>query len=107
LVLVDRFLSIVRRLIHGEEKNERVYQTLYLAFNFLENERDLNQNHLFLLETVVVARILLALGYFEPKADYSEILLENEITLNDLSNAELHKKELLFDINSALKETHL
>ncbi|MDO8492763.1 MAG: recombination protein O N-terminal domain-containing protein [bacterium] len=107
VALIERFLFLVRRLIHGEERNLRVYQTLNLAINFLEETKVISNEELYLLEIVAVARILSALGYFEPKKTYLEILEENGITAESLTKANLCKKELLFDINSALKETHL
>lgn len=107
LALVERFLSLVKRLIHGEERNEKVYKTLHLATDFLEAEKEISSEELFLLEIIVVARILSALGYFEPKNTYLEILGEEEIKPTGFIKAREYQKELLYDINSALKNTHL
>lgn len=107
LALIERFLFLVRRLIQGEERNEKVYKTLQLAINFLENTTPINKEDLHLLEIVVVARILAALGYFEPKDTYQKILDDKEITIEDLPAVNVCKKELLRDINKALEESHL
>jgi len=107
LALVERFLSLVRRLIHGEERNESIYKTLQFATTFLLDTDSLTKETLHLLEIMIVARVLSALGYFEPKDMYKEILEGSEITEANLLKVNICKKELLRDINKALEESHL
>lgn len=85
--LFSKIINLLNRMIHGEEKNEIVWQQIKDLFILL-NEKDLNTEELDNIEISVVLSILYSLGYIE----------------------ETHfktKKESIMAINNALRESHL
>jgi recombinational DNA repair protein (RecF pathway) len=104
--LYVRILSLLKRLLHGEEKNEKLFEVLnyfhgYLLKNNLEKEnRDL-------VEYVTVLRTLDSLGYISNNNLFKNILsthIINEVILKEVQD---HKDEVIKEINSGLKESQL
>ena len=81
-----RVLTLVRRLVQGEERNDPLFDSLKSLFIDHCNDQGSNDD----LETVSLMRILSSLGYLDIAAT------EN-----------LPKREMIHAINKALKETHL
>lgn len=73
-----RVLNLVKRLVQGEEKNEKLFKTLLSV-----TEREMS-------EPLILAHILDALGYLDVK-----IL------------SEMNEKQMIQVVNKALRETHL
>ncbi|MDO8579389.1 MAG: recombination protein O N-terminal domain-containing protein [bacterium] len=73
-----RVLNLVKRLVQGEEKNEKLFKTLLSV-----TEREMS-------EPLILAHILDALGY-----------------LNVEMLSGMNEKQMIQAVNKALKETHL
>ncbi len=97
--------SFVRRFIHGEGREEGVYEALSESFSFLTYEQSVEeitreeQNNLLLL---AMWRILYALGYVE-EGEY----IQGEINKNILSEFSKKRTQVLHKINEAMKDSHL
>lgn len=105
LVLFARVSSLVKRLLHGEEKNEYLFDSLEALYVYL-SQANLPAQILSTLETLVVLRCLYALGYVNAS------LFEGYLDTTNLSEPLLvsfssHKKHAVDAINKALEESHL
>ncbi|HRH22994.1 MAG TPA: recombination protein O N-terminal domain-containing protein [Candidatus Paceibacterota bacterium] len=105
LVLFARAASLVRRLLHGEEKNEYLFDSLESLYLYLSQTAVSSQN-LSTLEILVVLRCLYALGYVNGSVfeEYVSTTLVDESLLDSFSS---HKKQAVSAINKALEESHL
>jgi len=104
-VFIARIFSLLRRLLHGEEKNQELFEVLAQTLRFLDQE-ELSQEDLSNLEILTNLKILHHLGYGVEKEIYRTLIImppSREL----LSCVSPIKRECLTDINSALKETHL
>jgi|SRR3989344_6431200 len=73
-----RVLNLIKRLVQGEEKNEKLFKTLLSV-----TEKEMS-------EPFILAHILDALGYLDVK-----------------KLSEMNEKQIIQAVNKALKETHL
>jgi DNA repair protein RecO len=104
--VIKNIFSLLLRLIHGEEKNERLFECIEEFYKFIfDNTLDLEC--LKDLETLIVLRILYNLGYFKKTEDFMEYLNGSEISISILENFKLKRKQAILEINLSLKETHL
>ena len=106
LFIIARILNLLQRLIHGEEKNEYLFASLVHGFDFIRLnavEKENAKN----FEYLSVLRLLYSLGYIAKKEEFSELLELTEIDEELLKKTESKRKQILFAINGALKETHL
>ncbi len=100
-----RLAQLIRRMVHGEVQNKKLFddvlQTrMFLAENILSNKEETS------VELISVARILNSLGYFIAEGKYQSILY-GHIEKGILRRALLLRNDLVNDINLALKESHL
>lgn len=99
-----RIAELTMRLIHGEEKNE------YL-FNALRDAHDALMRPVVeafpMIEIVCVARLLYSLGYISEEALQSTIFTHTAYGAEHLEEAEKLRGELLSSINRAIAETQL
>jgi len=108
LTLLGRIFKLIRRLVHGEEKNKQLFAIIGDLTMYLEKERRaLSIEEFVRLEIVIVARVLTALGYFTKKELYKKSLEEGDLALAVSTLSGESEKALLRDINEALKETQL
>ncbi|MFA5841466.1 MAG: recombination protein O N-terminal domain-containing protein [Candidatus Paceibacterota bacterium] len=103
-VVFARLSGLVRRLVHGEEDNKKLFNEVkgaraVLSENNLSPEEEAN------LELVSVARILETLGYFS--AGRYEPILAGAMSRDTASMVIPFRRELTRDINEALKESQL
>lgn len=101
-----RALSLIKRLVHGEEKNENLWSILFNALNFLKGEEASKINPEY-IEWVLVLRILHALGYVAPNAMTEPFLKDLEWSPALIESAPGSKKSILLSINEALKQSQL
>lgn len=97
---------LLLRLIHGEEKNEHIFESVKSAYVFCR-DIDLSLDELKSLEALVILRILHFLGYIKKigaLSIFSESINMTPEFLDDFSRV---RKEAIIEINRALKETHL
>ncbi len=96
--------KLLRRLLAGEEANEKLFMDLVSGFSVLEKAKDKKEAHN--IETIIVLRILNNLGYIgEGKISDEFILSPFEGDL--IFQASENRNKILREINKALKETHL
>lgn len=100
--LYVRILSLLRRLLPGEEKNEHLFQILenfytYASHNVLEKEK------MESLEYLTVFRILNSLGYVHAK----EVFDGSDINEELLAAVKSQKETIIKEINNGLKESQL
>ncbi|MFZ2038333.1 MAG: DNA repair protein RecO, partial [Minisyncoccia bacterium] len=107
----DNFLVLFRlsrlllRLLHGEEKNEKLYDLFYQTQTFLY--QSFTPVELKTLEIVAVLRILRCLGYFGEEKTLERFAEDNSWNKEILNNFLSEQARALVLINNALKETQL
>jgi len=109
LFTVTRVLNFLQRLIHGEEKNNYLFDTLLHGLEFVK-ESKMSKETLKNFEHLIVLRILYSLGYIAKKDDkdnFAELLQKTFVNEELLSSTESMRKDIIFVINRALKEAHL
>lgn len=99
-----RIAELTMRLVHGEEKNEYLFETLANAHQALMTE---THTSVTAVEVVCVARILYALGYISPEALESTLFTHTAYGIEHLSEVEAKRDQILSSINKAIAETHL
>lgn len=98
-----RILSVVRQLVHGEEKNHDLFETLW---NFTEALPRIKQEHLKIGEYSAALRMLFALGYVAEARDLPA-LSEHRFTEEALEALIPHERALVKTINDALLASNL
>lgn len=97
-----KVLKLLRRLLHGEERNEKLFEIIECLFLYKVEEYDYES-----VECITVLRILYILGYVK-NTDKFSIFLENNLLNKEIINLFMPlKKEIISVINSALKESQL
>jgi len=100
-----RIYSLLTRLLHGEEKNERLFGTVSEFTEFLDFY-DCDKEELSLVEIAVNLKILHLLGY--GSTDKSIRNLANcELSPDFLTEVSKKRREILFEINRGIKESQL
>ncbi|MFA7252735.1 MAG: DNA repair protein RecO [Candidatus Paceibacterota bacterium] len=105
-LLVSRIFSLLLRLLHGEEKNEQLFDYLFHGFKFLQTE-NLDKKNLEDFECVLALRILSSLGYIGQMGDFDQFNESPYFTRELLSSMSILKSRAILEINKSLKETHL
>lgn len=98
-----RVLSLVSRLVHGEEKNDYLYETL----RALRTELAHAEISLGTIELIAVARILFALGYLSKEAVGESVLLLPLQTKEAHAYMLEERARVLEAVNMALTASHL
>lgn len=105
IFLVARVFSLLRRLLHGEERNEELFGAVRGVLYFLEREM-LSDEELLALEIIMNLKILHHLGYGTDKEIYRTVIAMPP-SKSVLAQVAKIKTQALVDINKALKESHL
>ncbi|HFC76631.1 MAG TPA: hypothetical protein ENJ27_00135 [Candidatus Moranbacteria bacterium] len=109
LSAIVNIFSLLKQFIHGEEKNEELFDIVFNAIDFLKNN-NLKEEELEGFDLLVKMRILNNLGYFNEKSQ-KEIFLEffktDVLNKKSIKKINLIKKEVLREINNSLEDTHL
>jgi DNA repair protein RecO len=106
MYVAKNIFSLLLRMLHGEEKNESLFECVDNFYNFLlKNELDKEQ--LKNIEILTVLRILHHLGYFKNTFPLSVFAGENELSFGTLKDFADKSKEAVREINLMLLETHL
>ncbi len=101
-----RVASLILRLIHGEEKNELLFEYLKKSAEFLIEKKPADAV-LQSFEYLSVLRVLHALGYLGDTAFWRAFLDNPSFEEELLSKISLNKKEAISAINKSIKESHL
>lgn len=105
-ILCTRIFSVLRRLLHGEEKNEFLFEIIVSFIDFLKNN-ELSSSNLKYLESLVILRILHSLGYISNENRFSEFLEDTNFNMLLLENIGNIEKYAMKEINQALEASHL
>jgi DNA repair protein RecO (recombination protein O) len=105
-LLRARIFSLLLRLLHGEEKNELLFETLRESVTFLNHE-NLTDEMLTNFECILALRILSSLGYIGNLGDFNQFTASPYFTLELLTKMSALKTQAILEINKSLRETHL
>lgn len=97
-----KILKLLKRLLHGEEKNEYLFEIVESLYNFPFNDNDVEA-----LEYLTVLRILSILGYIKKTKEIEKYLNNHSINNEILSNLISEKTIILKLINEGLHESQL
>ncbi|MEO8638068.1 MAG: DNA repair protein RecO [Candidatus Taylorbacteria bacterium] len=98
--------ALLLRLLHGEEKNDPLFQLLFDAFSYFKSE-NLTSEEMKNFEILLVLNILHELGYVGNKNEFSEFVGAPSWGSVALSRVALIKKRALSEINRSLLESQL
>lgn len=104
--LYVRILSLLKRLLPGEEKHSDLFELIESFYVFL-SENTLTKEDSELVEYVTVLRMLDRLGYISGKGDFKSLLSDFSLHEQVLSEAMLMEDLMVEAINNGLKESHL
>lgn len=97
--------GLLKQFIHGEEKNEELFEIIIEIVEFLKSN-DFTKTELENLELFTKMKILHNLGYFDNEENIE--LLEVKVLTKDLiSKIELLKEKITQKINESLEDSHL
>lgn len=97
-----RILKLLKRLLHGEEKNEDLFNIINEIYN-----SDIETSDFENVECLSVLRILNTLGYIRNTEQIKALLQDNKISRDFLDSISNNKADIVKIINNALLESHL
>lgn len=104
--LLASISKLLRRLIRGEaEAHEAIFDDTLLAYQFLE-QSDHGAHTYEVVELSLVLRILKTLGYISDNK-FAEEYTTAPFAPHTIDMARFEKKTIIFEINRALRESHL
>ena len=105
MVLFARMASLVRRLVHGEGRNDELFQDMLAVQDLLETV-SIPPNLVSAFETLSALRVLVWLGYFDASL-YEMFCKPGPWTMNMLIEWNKVHVRAVSDINVALKASQL
>lgn len=103
---VARMLGLVTRLVHGEERNEKLFNHLLKTFHFLKT-KELSESQIKNLEVIVSLNILYLLGYL-PEGDKLKAFISfDNWTESLLDSVAQIRREALRTIERSFDQTQL
>ena len=111
VLLLARIFSLLLRLLHGEERNDILFDYLKQALNFLADYQKENEEKdeaiLSSFECILALRILSALGYIGKLGDFDQFTKSSYFSPELLLSMSSLKSQAIMEINKSLQETHL
>lgn len=101
-----RILSLVRRLVKGEEKHEEIFLLLENLFSHLSLRR-YSDAELLAIESITILELLSLLGYMNIREEYRSFLPLQSFSDENTNKANKLQKIILIDINHALGASQL
>jgi DNA repair protein RecO (recombination protein O) len=105
-LLWARFLSLVQRMVTGEEKHIAIFSICQNLFSFLISG-SYSEKQLLAIESLAILKLLNELGYVISRPEYTALLEDQSFSIEVVASTELIQRRVLEDINKALKESHL
>ncbi|MSR73212.1 hypothetical protein EXS61_01220 [Candidatus Parcubacteria bacterium] len=99
-------LSLIKKLVAGEEKNTELFDIVQTGFDFIE-KNDFTEQELRSTECIMMLRIVHNLGYFMANsslAPFIDIVDWNKNLVLEMNN---HRTTAVREINRAIKESQL
>lgn len=103
--LFARFCALLSRLLHGEGRDQELFNEIVRVADFLE-KKAIPEDLFFSLEVLVALRVLVHLGYLDPK-EYGEFLATEAYSVETLIEFEKIRLVATTKINESLKASHL
>lgn len=103
--LVATIAQFLKRFLHGEEENEKLFSAVEEGLLFLEKTA-LDKGEEKHFELLLMARMLHALGYLGGEKS-AKNMLEAPLSIPLLGEAKGLRPALIRDVNRALHESHL
>lgn len=97
--------SLVARLIQGQEKDEKVYDTLRSGLSVLSEVT--SATYISHIEICILVRLLSELGYVAYESWMGEVLSSDHYDESVYNFIDQHKKQFVEVINKGLKESQL
>lgn len=104
-IFLTKIAIIIRRLVHGEEENKKLYRLLRELIEFLET-RELTKEELVIVEIISLGNILESLGYFAP-TEKEKGFLNTPLAGLSFEMDVTTRRDFISHINSALEVSHL
>lgn len=101
---VSNISNLLKKLLVGDEKNERLFTEVFEGFSFLDTLKD--KKFLPDIEIAIVLRILNNLGYLGQNKNVDN-LINSPFQFEMLERISQKKTKILPLINKAIKESHL
>lgn len=105
LKLFASYCALISRLLHGEGRDQELFDEIIRVIDFLEKET-VPQELALSFETLATLRVLAHLGYIDPEG-YKNFLGRDVYSLGVLENFEKIRPTVLHKINEALNASHL
>lgn len=105
LKLFARFCALLSRLLHGEGRDQELFEEIVRVEDFLE-KKVIPDDLLFSFEILATLRTLVHLGYLDPK-EYGEFLVTDVYSIEMLVEFERIRSITTPKINEALNASHL
>ncbi len=99
-------LSLIKKLVAGEEKNEKLFDIVHSGFVFLE-ENELTEKEVASFECVMMLRIVSNLGYLTSEKELLAFVDSDVWNKDLLLLMEKHKTKAVQEINMSIKESQL
>ncbi|MFH0846395.1 MAG: DNA repair protein RecO [Patescibacteria group bacterium] len=112
MVVVANLGLLLRKILAGETPDQKLYDTILVAFSFLEREK-LSLDEIKDFESVLVVKILYILGYFDKHKQiknqkiYEQVINQEVWDKSLLEKIRLFNGQIIKDINEAFYATHL
>jgi DNA repair protein RecO len=105
LKIAARILTLLRRLLSGEEKDEALFDELRAAFAYLRSGA--GEGKLKEFESLAVLRILSALGYVGGMKDIDPAFLSRSWDTPLLDDFAPYRPQVVHEINRSIRESQL
>lgn len=99
-------LSLIKKLVAGEEKNTELFDIIRDGFDFIEGN-DFTTEELRSVECIMMLRIVHNLGYFMSDTALSPFIESTDWDKNLLEKMKTHRTTAVREINRAIKESQL
>ena len=106
LALVARLALLLRRLLQGEEPHSQLFDVIMSCKEFLQNNA-LSEEQQKTLESLIVLRMMHALGYIGKDVGLEEHIISNTVSIELVDQLAGKRTIMNQHINKALKESHL
>jgi DNA repair protein RecO (recombination protein O) len=105
-MLYFRLVSLLRQLLHGEEKNEELFTVFLDGLSFLKRE-ELAGDDLRNTECIIVLRVLYTLGYVPSENFLKAYLTASSLSRDLVAEVRTHRPNIIAAINESLQASHL
>ncbi len=101
-IVFSRIISLIRRLVNGEQADDALYRVLRNGYSYLESPEP-SKSDLRNLEIMSVLQILYILGYLAPPQEYLSFIESDVVSLSLLRAMDDVQKDAISVINTTLR----